>query len=160
MGEKKSRDDKVEENLERLVQSQRPLYCKYCRGNMVFAGGGLYRCEECGYETLDDFGKVKQYLEEHGTSKIWAISEATGVRERTIKVFLRQGRVQIPEGSDCYIKCEKCGCNIKFGRFCPDCVRKLSGGIHSKFVEEMGEKPRVVKESDKGKMYFLNRDHR
>lgn len=66
--------------------------------------------------------------------------------------------MEIPEGSKYYLKCEKCGCSIRYGRFCPDCVRELAGEIKAVFHEDVGEKPKCEPDSDmKGRMHYLNR---
>lgn len=87
---------------------------------------------------------------------VMIISKATEVSTEVIEIFLRQGRVEIPEGSKYYISCEKCGCSIRYGRFCPECVSELAGGIKSLFYADMGEKPKHDN-SMYGKMHFLNR---
>lgn len=143
-------------DLEELIVANKPVVCEKCNGKMFYVHGGLYRCEKCGHEILDDFGKVKQFLESNGPTSVFAISQATGVDMEIIEIFLRQGRVEIPEGSKYYISCEKCGCSIRYGRFCPECVRELAGGIKSAFLADMGERPKHDN-SMHGKVHFLNR---
>lgn len=143
-------------DLEKLIIDNKPVVCDRCKGKMFYVNGGLYRCGSCGYEVLDDFGKVKKFLDEHGAMSVMEISQATGVSVDIITMFLKQGRVEIPEGSKYYISCEKCGCSIRYGRFCPECVRNLAGGIRGMFCEDMGEKPKFDNNM-RGKMHFLNR---
>ncbi len=142
-------------DLEKLIISNKPVVCELCKGKMYYVHGGLYRCDKCGHEVLDDFGKVKTFIELNGPSPALTISAATGVATEIIELFLKQGRVEIPDGSKYYIKCERCGCSIRFGRFCPECVQELAGGIKSVFCAEMGERPK--REDMSGKMHFLNR---
>ena len=141
--------------LEKLIISNKPVVCELCKGKMYYVHGGLYRCDKCGHEVLDDFGKVKTFIELNGPSPALIISAATGVATEIIELFLKQGRVEIPDGSKYYIKCERCGCSIRFGRFCPEYVQELAGGIKSVFCAEMGERPK--REDMSGKMHFLNR---
>ena len=148
-------------DLEKLIIGNKPVHCSMCNGKMFYVGGGRYRCEKCGSETLDDFGKVKQFLEENGPSPALVVARATGVKPEIIEIFLKKGRVEIPEGSTYYLSCEKCGCSIRYGRYCPDCVRELAGGIRAVFNEEMGEKPKFESNPDmRGRMHFLNRSIR
>lgn len=145
--------------LERIIIDNKPIICEKCQGKLFFVGGGRYKCNNCGYEVLDDFGKVKEFLEENGPSPSMVISEKTGVRQDIIDMFLKKGRLEIPEGSPCYIKCEKCGCSIRYGRFCPECIQKLAGGIKVIFNEDMGERPkREIKSDMSGKMHFMKRE--
>ena len=73
-----------------------------------------------------------------------------------IEHFLKKGRLEIPEGSDFYITCEKCGCHIRYGRYCPECTLKTVTGLKSLFHEDMGERPKShIHTSNKGKMHFF-----
>ncbi len=144
--------------LEHLVINSKPVRCSECNGKMFYVGGGRYECETCGHIALDDFGKVKEFLEEHGPSPAVVISAATGVSQEVIDGFLKKGRVEIPEGSPYYLKCEKCGCSIRYGRFCADCAAQAVGKVKAIFNEEVGEKPKYELKSEKnGKIHFLNR---
>lgn len=143
-------------DIEFKIMERRPIFCKNCGGKLFYQSGGLYRCEDCGEEELDDFGKIKQYLEEHGPSAATFISEGTGVSLEIINLFLKNGRLEIPEGSNFYIKCERCGCSLRFGRYCYSCTKELAGQLKGAMFEQMGEKPKSVQEKEKGKMHFLD----
>ena len=93
--------------LEKLIVDNKPVQCTKCNGKMKYLQGGMYQCMECGYESLDDFGKVKQFLNENGPTSALIISKATGVNAEIVEMFLKQGRLEIPENSKYYIKCEK-----------------------------------------------------
>ena len=133
----------------------RPIQCEECHGKLFYTGSGKYNCADCGHEMMDDFGKVKAFLEKNGPSPMLVIAEATGVNVDVIDFFLRKGRIEIIEGSQFYINCEKCGCAIRYGRFCPDCVKTLATGIKAVFHEEMGEKPKKLP-TRKATMHFLS----
>lgn len=141
-----------------LLLDNRPVRCRECGGRLQYISGGKYECEKCGNVEKDDFGKVKDYLDEHGPTPAIVLASETGVHPDVIDNFLKTGRVEIPEGSEFYIKCERCGCNIRYGRFCPDCVRQLSGGIKKAFSEDLGEKPRTPAKKPKGKMHFIKKE--
>ena len=80
------------------------------------------------------------------------IADETGVPMKHLNLMLREGRVEIPDGSSYYIRCESCGCSIRYGRFCPDCVRRTASDLRQAFyVAEMGEKPK-----QSGSMRFYN----
>jgi len=141
--------------FEKLIVDNKPVQCTVCKGKMFYVDSGRYECRACGHEELDDFGKVKQFLEENGPTPVLQIAYATGVTAEIIELFLKKGRLEIPEGSKYYLHCERCGCSIRYGRYCPSCVQELVGGIKNLFCEEMGEKPKSGEMS--GKMHFLNR---
>lgn len=142
---------------ETLFLESKPVKCKNCQGKMKFIGGGRYQCESCKAEELDDFGKVKEYLEEHGPTPIPTIEEDTGVKERVLQALLRKGRLEIPDGSRFYLDCQKCGCSIRYGRYCPECTRELAGGIKVAFNEDMGERPKKIASGTPERMHFLDR---
>ena len=141
-------------DIEKLLLTNKPTKCE-CGGKLFHIGGGKYKCEKCGNLVLDDFGKVKQFLEENGTMSIMAISQCTGVSIEIIESLLKDGRVEISENSKYFLGCQKCGCAIRSGRFCIDCARELSQGIQKIFYNEVGEKPKNA--NMQGKMHFLNR---
>lgn len=151
-------EDREMADLYKLLAKNKPVRCERCDGKMSYVFSGKYKCSVCGYETLDDFGKIKEFLEEYGPSSAAVISRATGVHSDVIEMLLKKGKVEIPEGSDYYLKCEKCGCSIRYGRYCPSCVKGIAGGIKTAFHEEVGERPKYEVSSEmSGKMHFLNR---
>lgn len=140
-----------------MIKSK-PIECEACKGRMRYLGGGLYKCQECSYEELDDYGKVKKFLQKHGPTPALVVSEATGVKREIIEYFLKKGRVEIPEGSKYYLKCEKCGCALRYGRYCPGCIRETANNIREVFNEDVGEIPKYELNPDlRGKIHFLDR---
>lgn len=137
----------------KLVFESKLSACTKCHGELQYMGHGQYRCTTCGNVELDDFGKVYKYIDENGPAPAIIIAQGTGVHIEKINNFLREGRVEIPEGSDVYIKCERCGRDIRFGRFCPECAASLSKQLQGVF--EAGEVPKS--KSGGGKMRFINK---
>lgn len=100
--------------------------CQKCSGVMRFKGSGRYVCENCGYEYLTDFGKVKKFLAENGPSNAYVISEGTGVSRARIYQFIREGRVEVIEKEKKEQPfCVACGAALAFGRLCPNCAKKM-----------------------------------
>jgi ribosomal protein S27AE len=136
----------------KYILANRPVRCSECEGALFYHGSGRYICGTCGHIEYDDFGKVKAYVKEHGASSAIEIEAGTGVSLSKIELMLREGRLEIPEGSKYYIKCEKCGCAIRYGRLCPDCARTSSNNLQSALnVDGVGEKPK-----QSGKMRYYN----
>lgn len=147
---------KEAKDLEKLLISNKPVMCEKCKGKLFYKGGGRYECGSCDYSVLDDFGKVKEFLELNGPTPMLLISQATGVEYEIIERFLKKGRLEIPEGSKYFLNCEKCGCSIRYGKYCPDCIKHVATGIKAVFHEDVGEKPKRTYNAEMtGKMHYL-----
>lgn len=125
--------------------------CEGCRRLFMYPGFGSKFCSACRERDEENQHRVKDYLREHGAANMYQISEATGVSEGTIRQYLRDSMLEIPEGSPIYIKCEICGCDIRSGRWCPTCASKLSSNVRCNFVG-VGDVP---KSRLSGKMRFF-----
>ncbi len=145
------------QTLEHVFLANRPVTCEACHGKLFYVGSGRYRCGQCNIEYYDDFGKVKEFLELNGPSPALLIAERTGVSLELIDMFLRKGRIEIIENSKFYINCEKCGCAIRYGRYCPHCSREVFSGIMTMFHEDVGECPKNPPRKSEGKMHFLDK---
>ena len=102
------------------------------------------------------FKKVKEYLAEHGPTPSIVIAEETKVPIHVIDKLLRQGRIEIPESEEKLLPCEKCGKDIRYGRFCPECAASL--GKEIKGMLTYGEIGEVPKKPPTGKMHFLGKE--
>ena len=83
----------LERELEKFVQQKQMEKCEFCHNKMKYEGAGRYRCSYCGMEALDDFGKLRKFLEENGPTPGGVIAQATGISIDKIDDFLRKGRV-------------------------------------------------------------------
>ena len=138
----------------KILFDDTPRTCEKCGGKYKFNSHGSYICEDCGNIVFDDFGKIRTFLDEHGPSPALIISEGTGVSLSKITRFLRQGRIEIPDGSGEYINCENCGEPIRYGRYCPTCAAKLSKNMAVTLTSgDIGERPKIA---NKGKMHTEN----
>jgi predicted amidophosphoribosyltransferase len=120
----------------------------------VYAGMGKHICKECKEEEDEQFNLVKEYIYDNPQSTVMEVSKETGVRVTRIKMFLKEGRLIIPDESPIFLNCEVCGTNIKFGRICRPCADNLGNELKNsiKVTEyEVGEKPTTAK------MRFANR---
>ena len=148
------------QDLETFLLTHKPVECEICGSKVYYVAGGEYQCRKCEHTMLDDFGKIKQYIDMFGPSPAVEIEESTGVRREVIDLFLKKGRLEIPEGSSYFIKCEKCKCSIRFGRFCPDCAKETQStakGIRV-LLEEVGEKPkRIFNPENAAKVHFMDK---
>lgn len=114
-----------------------PRTCRECGGVMIFKGVGEYHCEDCGFVDYDDYGKVRMYIEDHKGATAAEIEKEVGVAQRTVRRLLKDGRLEIAEGSKVYLRCELCGKQIRSGQFCPDCEIKVHRNLEEKQRETM-----------------------
>ncbi|MBD5559255.1 MAG: flagellar protein [Clostridia bacterium] len=101
--------------------------CKTC--GRIFDGYGL-ECYECVEENERQFNLVKDYIWEHPKASMQEIVEDTGVNEKLIIRFLKEGRLEFDNASG-LIVCEKCGAPITGGTLCRNCKEKLSKAMDS-----------------------------
>lgn len=127
--------------------------CKKCGRIFTYSGyGGMY-CSDCRQADFETFDLIRNYIREHGEANMYELSLHTGVSEKEIRRYLRESRLEIPDDSNVFIKCERCHCDIRSGRYCPTCASELSKNLKG-IMNEVGEKPK--KES--GKMRFIKAD--
>ncbi len=124
--------------------------CPNCNILMKYKYAGIYSCEQCGAEKLNDFGKIKKYLNENGPTNAIDLSANTGVRRSRIGEFLRMGKVEIPENSPVFIHCKGCGVAIRFGNYCANCVHTKN--IQGAFIGD------TAKGTSNEKMRFIDMD--
>lgn len=115
-----------------------PRVCKRCHGVLVYRGVGEYRCEDCGEIDYDDYGKVRNYIEEHRGATAAQIEASIGVSQRIIRQMLKDGRIEVTADSRTFLKCEICGNPIRFGRLCAECETN----VHRRLEEQQREQNR------------------
>ena len=146
----------MNKELAKKMMGRTPIRCSACGGKMKYIGAGQYQCYNCENIELDDFGKVKAFLDENGPSPAVIVADCTGIPIDIVNEFLKEGRLEIPEGSSVYIKCESCGCAIRFGRFCPECLKSSTNSLKGVFFNpDVGERPRY----NPGAMHHLGKDN-
>ncbi|MBE5960201.1 MAG: hypothetical protein E7256_02245 [Lachnospiraceae bacterium] len=145
----------MEKEIQNILKLAEPVRCPKCGTAYQNAILGIYVCDKCGHEEANSFGKVRSFLEQNGKAPAVVISDATNVPVKKINEFLRQGRLEIPEGSHVYIKCEKCNSDIRFGRYCSECALLICKQLNVALcANEIGEKPKAA-----GKMQFFQKHH-
>lgn len=119
----------------------RPTICKKCSGIMVYKGLGEYQCEDCGMLEYDDYGKVRNYLENHRGANVAEISNFTGVTHKAIRDMIKENRFEIIDNRGGYLRCEMCGISINGGRLCPKCEESYHRKLEAKArAEKMKDK--------------------
>ncbi len=111
-----------------LYTDRNEIICPECDGLMVFKGKGLFECEECGYEYLNDYGKVRRFLDKRGHGTVPEISVATGISIGKVLELLKEGRVMLTRDSVLKLHCDCCGAIIRFGILCDRCAHRIKTG--------------------------------
>ena len=141
--------------------SSKTRVCRMCGKFFEYVNIGYGLCPSCTEIDNHTFYKVKDYLRENGTATAKEISEAVNVSETTIYQYLREGRVEIPENSPIYIKCELCHAEIRYGKYCRECAvnmsQEMKKGAMVIDMYEVGERPNA---KNSGKMYTYQKQKR
>jgi flagellar operon protein (TIGR03826 family) len=102
--------------------------CPECGKIFTFIKTNL--CPQCKEKLEEQFEVVKQYLHDNPKANIQQISEETGVPEKNITEYLREGRIIAGSANkNLGLTCELCGSTITSGRFCKVCAQKLTAGF-------------------------------
>jgi len=104
---------------EGTVILSKPGLCK-CGFEYSYTGLGHYKCEHCGDVFLDEYGKIREFIDQYGsTYSLYDISTKTGVSKKFIDAFVQQGRFSEVSRVN---KCAKCGKIIHKGTYCEQCT--------------------------------------
>lgn len=95
----------------------------------IFDGYGL-ECYDCVEEHERQFNLARDYIWDNPRASMQEIVEETGVSEKLILRFLKEGRLEF-DNSAGLIVCERCGAPITSGTLCRSCKEKLSKAMDS-----------------------------
>lgn len=124
--------------------------CKRC--GKLFAYSRNDVCPDCVRREEETFQLVRDFLKEFPGSKITEVNQNTGVSIKKLMQYLREGRIEILDDGQNYLKCLKCGEPIKVGKYCEKCFRNYRETINNLYT--------VNEDSDNKippKMRFINR---
>lgn len=138
----------VERGLEMEVKS-----CKKCNRLFQYLSGPVI-CQNCKEDEEKIFKVVKEYIRENKGATIEEVSRETGASVSMIEKFLKQGRLEVAEGSPIETNCERCGKKIRSGKYCTSCRESIASNL-----DEMAQGIRGGSKKDedvKARMRFLN----
>lgn len=125
--------------------------CISCRRLFNYISGEKL-CPECKEEMDKCFADVKEYLYEHKGASIKKVSEEFDIPERTIHRWLKEGRLELSEGSMITLECEGCGANITSGRFCNKCLMNTKKGFQDMLPKKQASDS-IYKKNNNAKMH-------
>jgi flagellar operon protein (TIGR03826 family) len=102
--------------------------CRRC-GRMYNYLGGPPICIDCKNADEEVFKKVKDYLYDNPGATLSQVAMDLDVSVEKIKMFLKEGRLEITDDSNIVLECERCGKSIKTGRFCKECQNQVSDDL-------------------------------
>ncbi len=124
--------------------------CRQCR--KLFESFGSVICPECAEELDRSFQTVKNYLYDHPDANVFEITKETGVAEKIVLSFLKEGRLSM-NTTEGILVCEKCGMPISAGRFCSDCQNMLESALSSAYRPEQEKRGEMQKTWSPGRMH-------
>lgn len=120
--------------------------CPVC--GKVFVKISRNLCPECIEKEETEYEQVRKYLKDNPGASVEEISELTGVDEKKILRWIREGRIDATHDmGDTGLTCKRCGAEISIGNLCSKCIQLLSGQMKS--VSSSG--PSVEPAAEKGK---------
>lgn len=130
--------------------------CKWC--GRPFQSFGLPFCPKCMQELDEQYKPVRDYLYDNPNATIEEVVAETGVPQRVILFYLRDGRLRMVNASG-LLKCEQCGAPIDSGHLCEKCMGKLETRMvqplqaRQNQLREEQRKAELDAEADSRKMY-------
>lgn len=102
--------------------------CAKC-GRFFESDGYVRLCSICIEQDINDFDRIREYLYQHPYAKMFEVSNTLDISIGKIKRYLREGRLEIVEKNNQFLKCEKCGKPICSGIYCDDCQKQVNQNI-------------------------------
>ncbi len=127
--------------------------CKECK--RLYQSFGSSYCPDCAQKLEDNFELVRKYIYDNPNANVVETSQETGVSERDILYFLKEGRLSLAEG-DGLLLCENCGRSVNTGRYCEQCKRIFEKELSAVYVDPANKKQNRA--SGLGKMHIDFKD--
>ncbi|MGI6485480.1 MAG: MerR family transcriptional regulator [Tepidanaerobacteraceae bacterium] len=121
--------------------------CPICGKLFVYTYNN--KCPDCAKKYEEDFKKVRAYLAENPNTSIEEIAEKTGVNEKRVLEFLREGRLILKRANRNLITCELCDKPIFSGKYCEECAAKVKAKFNT-----ISDKPLKKSNDMSGKIHL------
>lgn len=101
------------------------INCSMC-GRFFESNGFSTLCTECFKQDMETFDKIREYLYENPRAHMFEVATNLSISISTIKRYLREGRLEIVEENNLFLKCKICGSSIRAGHYCESCSAKAN----------------------------------
>lgn len=132
----------------------KPGKCQ-CGEEYTYAGLGRYVCKRCHSEFLNEYGRVREFVDKYGTNyNMLEVAEITKVPKRLIDIFVKDGRFDTVKRQR---RCAVCHNPIDKGQYCNKCALRQ--------IKEQLDTPKHVmgsihvQDDMKGAMHYINKDN-
>lgn len=138
--------------------------CRRC-GKMFNSLNSSPICNPCKKEDEEVFKQVKEYLYENPRASLTEIANDLEINVNRIKGYIRDGRLEILEGSNLVLDCQRCGTSIKSGKLCKECSKGLTNEL-SESGKALAKEVKPTNETEEeettrsGGMRYLNKKHK
>lgn len=88
-------------DLGKLIKNKmtKPVRCSKCNAILTYSGVGEYTCPDCNNKEYDDYGLVRNYIEQNPEATVAEVELYTGVTKDTIKYLIETGRISLVKKS-------------------------------------------------------------
>ena len=112
---------------------ERSMNCAVC-GHFFEVFGLETVCRGCIEKDMNDFDRIRDYLYSHPMAKVFEVSNNLDITVPKIKRYLKEGRLEIVEKDNVFLKCEQCGKPVCSGTKCDDCLSQSTHDYKSTFT--------------------------
>jgi len=131
--------------------------CRDCRRLFNYLSG-IQLCPDCRERQEDKFQEVRCFLDEHPGAGVQQIAECCAADEIQVVQWIRDGRLNLVNDLDPFVRCEHCGEVIKSGRYCERCRREFLVELRQMEAGLRKPDPETVKHDKEGpRMRFMRR---
>lgn len=111
-------------------------------------------CPLCTKKEEEYFTTVKKFLKENPSLTFKRIVQETGVPERLLRKWIKDGKLEIVNKEGIGIRCERCNKEILQGKYCVECRGIIQNGLN----EIIREERKMPQKKESGtKMRFLEK---
>ncbi|WLD92978.1 TIGR03826 family flagellar region protein [Alkalihalobacillus sp. AL-G] len=112
--------------------------CPQC--NRIFIQSLRVVCDSCYKEEEKMFEKVYKFIRVRANreASLWEVHDATGVPEKVIIRFVKEGRIRAHQLPNITYPCERCDAGIQNGIICDNCRSNMNSDLRS--FDEIAQK--------------------
>ncbi|MCR5099888.1 MAG: hypothetical protein K6B41_00880 [Butyrivibrio sp.] len=102
-------------------------------------------CQKCREEEQKVLRDVKDYLWVNPGTTETKLEELFGVTRKQTQKWLREGRLELTPDSAIKLTCMRCGSMILTGKYCKDCINRLTTGFKENTKEDEEKESAKIK---------------